>query len=174
MLFLPCSSSRKVVENAVLSRIIKIEQTPVFRLALCVVPKKKKPGKKKMLSKCSLMCQMYVFKIKSRTVICIFLLYRVSIVKLKLLFGKHWKTTSSRGIWQLFTWMESYTCSVRMSYCLQQGVGALILEVISKPSHSMAVWFICTENRSAALWTYRHHLQFCEVRAMRFSLSTGW
>ena len=100
---------------------------------------KKKPGEKKMLSKCSLVCQMYVFKIKSRTVICIFLLYRVSIVKLKLLFGKHWKTTSSRGIWQLFTWMESYTCSVRMSYCLQQGVGALILEVLSKPSHSMVV-----------------------------------
>lgn len=60
MLFLPCSSSRKVVENAVLSRIIKIEQTPVFRLALCVVPKKKKNRKKenaiKMLFNVSDVC----------------------------------------------------------------------------------------------------------------------
>lgn len=58
MLFLPCSSSRKVVENAVLSRIIKIEQTPVFRLALCVVPKKtrKKENAIKMLFNVSDVC----------------------------------------------------------------------------------------------------------------------
>lgn len=59
MLFLPCSSSRKVVENAVLSRIIKIEQTPVFRLALCVVPKKKNRKKEnaiKMLFNVSDVC----------------------------------------------------------------------------------------------------------------------
>lgn len=84
----------------------------------------KKNRRKKILSKCSLMCQMCVFKIKSRTVICIFLLFRVSVVKLTFLFGMHWKTRSSRGIWQLFTWVESHTCSVWMSCCLRQGVGA--------------------------------------------------